>query len=83
MKYSVDSSKLKEAGDYFEKNQNLTPKVVNIKYMIDNWHKPKITNIDQHGYMRWLWAVHGQVIIISKVKKNVKNSSVIVFNLFI
>ena len=66
-RYNVDSSKLRKAVNYFEENQNLTPKVVNIKYMIDKWHEPK-SNIEQYGFMRWLWAVHGQVIIISKVK---------------
>ena len=81
-KYSVDSSKLKEAVDYFEKNQHLTPKVVNIKYMIDYWHEP-ITREHQEVFFqvkKWIWAIHGQVIVISKEKKEYFNDY---FNFFI
>ena len=67
-RYSVDSWKLRKAVNYFKENQNLTPKVVSIHYMIDMWHEP--TNyMELVGNKSWLWAVHGQVIIISKVKK--------------
>ena len=70
-KYSVDSSKLKEAVDYFKTNPNLTPKVLNIKYMVDfdgRFHSLEELNMKQKKLKeleKWVWAIHGQVIIIA------------------
>ena len=60
----VKRSKLKEAADYFKRNPNLTPKVINIKYMVDFNTKQRFKTTDECE--RWLWAVHGQVHICIK-----------------
>ena len=60
--HSVDNSALKEAVEYFKINQNLTPKVVNIKYLIDYETQQQFKT--HQAVARWLHAIHGQVIVV-------------------
>ena len=71
---------MQEAQNYFRRNTNLTAKVLNIKYMVDfDWRieSPEELNMKikwKKELERWVWAIHGQVIIISKEKNICKQT---------